>query len=115
MRKLAIPMFTFLAALTVPAATLQGVIADWNCTPDMVRDGRAKVLRQKRNCSMMKNYNREAYGVITVDKKYYRLDDHGSKLARQLLANTPDKDNLKVIVTGDIDGDTIKVTNMSEL
>ncbi|HTU44414.1 MAG TPA: hypothetical protein VMF91_05100 [Bryobacteraceae bacterium] len=106
---------TLLAAGTLSAADLQGVIADWNCTQDMVRNGRAKVLKQNRNCSMMKNYNRAAYGLITSDKKYYRLDDNGNNLARRLLADTPDKDNLKVVVSGDIDGDTIKVTNMSEL
>ena len=104
-----------LAAVSLSAADVQGVIADWNCTQDMVRDGRQKVLKQNRNCSLMKNYNRAAYGLITQDQKYYRLDDNGNKLARELLANSPDKDNLKVIVSGDIDGDTIKVTNMSEL
>ena len=64
---------------------------------------------------MMKDYRRSAYGLITSDQKYYRLDDNGNRLARVLLGNTPDKDNLKVIVTGEIDGSTIKVTNMSEL
>lgn len=106
---------SLLAACSLPAADLQGVIADWNCTQDMVRNGRAKVLKQNRNCSMMKNYDRAAYGLITADKKFYRLDDNGNKLARQLLANTPDKDNLKVIVNGDLEGDTVKVANMSEL
>jgi hypothetical protein len=108
-------VFSAMAACAAAAADMQGVLADWNCTQDMARNGRAKVLKENRNCSMMKNYNRNAYGLITVDKKFYRLDDNGNKLARQLLANTPDKDNLKVIVSGDIDGDTIKVTNMSEL
>ena len=104
-----------LAATALSAADVQGVLADWNCTQDMVRNGRAKVLKQNHNCSMARNYNRAAYGLITQDKKYYRLDDNGNKLARELLANSPDKDNLKVIVSGDIEGDTIKVTNMSEL
>jgi hypothetical protein len=31
------------------------------------------------------------------------------------LKDTIDKDNLKVVVTGEIEGDTIHVTNMSEL
>ncbi|MBV9762939.1 MAG: hypothetical protein JO340_20430 [Acidobacteriaceae bacterium] len=106
---------TLLPACILSAIDLQGVIADWNCTQDMVRNGRSKVLKQNRNCSLVKNYNRGAYGLITMDKKFYRLDDNGNKLARELLANTPDKDNLKVIVSGDIDGDTIKVINMSEL
>lgn len=123
MRRLLTPIFWMLAISSALAATdLQGVVADWSCTQDMVRYGRAKVLKQNRSCSMTKNYDRAAYGLITQDKKFYRLDDNGNKLARQLLANSPDKDNLKVIVTGDIipsqtgaGGDTIKVTNMSEL
>ena len=116
MQKSALLVFlSVLAAASLSAADIQGVIADWNCTQDMVRNGRQKVLKQNRGCSMMKNYNRSAYGLITGDKKFYRLDDNGNKLARELLANTPDKDNLKVVVSGDIDGDTIKVTNMSEL
>lgn len=106
---------TLLASCLLCAADLQGVIADWNCTRNMVRNGRATVLKQNRNCSLVKNYNRAAYGLITIDKKFYRLDDNGARLARELLANTPDKDNLKVIVSGDIDGDIIKVSNMSEL
>lgn len=100
---------------TAQAADLQGVIADWNCVPAMVREGRAKTLRQRRDCSLMKNFNRPGYGLITDDKKFYRLDENGNKQARLLLKNTPDKDNLKVVVTGDIEGDTVKVTNMSLL
>ena len=96
-------------------ADLQGVLADWNCAQDMAQQGRDKVLKENRNCSLQKNYQREAYGLITSDGKYYRLDDNGNKLARELLGNSPSKDNLNVIVSGDIDGQTLKVTNMSEL
>lgn len=96
-------------------ADLQGVIVDWNCAQQMAEKGRLQTLKNNRACSMMKHYNRSAYGLITSDQKYYRLDDNGNRLARVLLANTPNKDNLKVIVSGEIDGGTIKVTNMSEL
>ena len=68
----------------VGAADLQGVIADWNCTQDMVRNGREATLKQKRSCSLMKNYNRAGYGLITDDKKFYRLDEAGNQQARQL-------------------------------
>jgi len=82
MRKLAsLALTTLFAACTLSAADIQGVIADWNCTQDMVRHGRDKILRQNRNCSLVKNYDRAAYGVITQDKKYYRLDDNGNKRA----------------------------------
>lgn len=97
------------------AAEIQGVIADWNCTRDMVRNGREATLKQRRGCSLTQDYNRAGYGLITEDKRFYRLDEAGNQQARQLLADTPDKDNLKVIVTGDIQGDTLKVKNMSLL
>jgi hypothetical protein len=116
MRPILTLLFLTLSATSVlPATDLQGVIADWNCTQDMVQHGREQVLKQNRSCSMMKNYNRVAYGLITQNKQYYRLDDNGNRLARELLGKTPDKDNLKVVVSGDIDGDTLKVTNMSLL
>ena len=100
----------------VSAATeIQGVVADWTCTETMVRMGRKKALRQNRACSLMKNFKRAAYGLITDDKKFYRLDDPGNQHILELLANTPDKDNLKVVVSGDIQGNTIKVTNITML
>lgn len=104
-----------LAPVVAPAADLQGVIEDWNCVKPMVKDGREKVLKQNHNCSLMTNYSRVAYGLITIDKKFYRLDDAGRAWALKLLKDTPDKNNLKVVVTGDIDGDTLHVKNMSEL
>jgi hypothetical protein len=97
------------------AAELQGVVADWNCVEAMVRNGREKILKQNRNCSMMKNFNRQAYGLITDNKKFYRLDDPDNRRILQLLRNTPDKDNLKVVVSGDLDGNTIKVSNITML
>jgi hypothetical protein len=100
---------------TASAAEMQGVIADWDCVKPMVEQGRAKVLKDRRSCSLMKNYNRAAYGLITDDNKFYRLEDPGNAKIRQLLKDTPDKDNLKVVVTGDQQGNTIKVANISEL
>ena len=99
----------------VAASDLQGVVVDWNCVKPMVRNGREKTLKQNGSCSMMKNYNRDAYGLITIDKKFYRLEDPGNSKIKQLLKNTPDKDNLNVVVTGDIQGGTIKVINISML
>lgn len=99
----------------VAGAELQGVIADWRCTETMTRDGREKVLLHDRSCSLLKKYNRGAYGLITIDKKFYRLDDEGKKHVLELLKNTRDRDNLKVIVRGDVQGNTIKVSDISML
>ncbi len=100
---------------TMAAAEMQGLITDWKCVKPMVQNGRDKTLRNNRSCSMMKNYRRPAYGLITSDNKYYRLEDPGNTKILQLLKDTPDKDNLKVVVTGDIQGGAMKVVNISEL
>ncbi len=116
MRKtLSIGLLILAAADLLSAAEMQGVIADWNCVQPMVRHGRLNTLKNNRACSLMRNYDRTAYGLITEDKKFYKLDDPGNNKIRQLLKDTPDKDNLKVVVTGDIQGGTIKVDNISEL
>src|SRR3982750_3742308 len=102
---------TFIAA----AAEIQGVLTDWNCTERMVRDGRENVLQQDRSCSLAKDSNRSAYGLITDKKKFYKLDEEGNRQARELLNNSHDKNNLKVIARGELEGNTIKVATMSIL
>jgi uncharacterized membrane-anchored protein len=97
------------------ATDLQGVLADWDCTQQMVQHGRAKTLKQKSSCSLDKNYSRNAYGLITDDKQFFKLDDAGRAWALKLLKDSPDKDNLHVIVSGTVDGNTLHVENMSEL
>jgi hypothetical protein len=103
-----------LTALT-QAAEIQGVIADWACVKPMVKNGREEVLRHNRSCSLVNNYERQAYGLITSEKKFYKLEDPGNQHVLQLLNNTPDKDNLKVVVRGEVQGDTIKVSDMTML
>ncbi|MGH9584602.1 MAG: hypothetical protein ACRD4O_16905, partial [Bryobacteraceae bacterium] len=81
----------------------------------MVKNGRERTLARHRGCSLVHNYKRPAYGLITADKKYYRLDDTGAKWARMLLKDSPVKDSLSVVVRGTIDDDTIQVKSMTEL
>ena len=93
---------------------LQGVIIDPNCAQDILKHGR-HVVKKRHECSLMKDYAREGYGMITDDRRFFRFDDAGNKRARELLKNTSDRDNLKVIVSGEIDGSIIKVANISLL
>lgn len=97
------------------AMDVQGVLADWVCVKSMVQNGREKTLKQNSTCSLNPNYSRQAYGIITDDNHYYKLDDAGRGWALKLLKDSPSKNNLKVIATGDVQGDTLHVTNMSEL
>jgi hypothetical protein len=112
---LAVLCLLLAAACFVHGAELQGVVIDRDCAEDILKHGRQIILKQRRDCSLRKRYIRDGYGIITDDQKFYKFDDAGNKKALQLLKNIPDRDNLKVIVSGDIDGDTIKVDRMSLL
>jgi hypothetical protein len=114
-RVLSAGILVFGMAAMSAAADIQGVIVDWNCAKRMAENGRAKTLMQDRSCSLVHNYVRASYGILTSDKKYYRLDEAGNKWAQTLLKDSPDKDNLQVVVRGDIEDDTIHVKNMTEL
>ena len=108
-------LFIIGTSFVAQATEIQGVLTDWNCTERMVRDGRANVLRQDQSCSLAKNSSRSAYGLITDAKKFYKLDEAGNKQARELLNNSHDKNNLKVLARGELEGNTINVTTMSIL
>ena len=103
------------ATVVSQGAEIQGVIADWNCVNDMVKNGRQKTLLNNHGCSLMKDYQRQAYGLITDDKKFYRLDDPGNQHIKQVLQDSSDRDNLRILVRGDLQGNTIKVTNVTIL
>ena len=112
-----LPAVCLLLAVTclVSGAEVQGLVIDRNCGEDIVKHGRRILLKQRRDCSLRKRYVRDGYGIVTDDQKFYEFDEAGNKKALQLLKNIPDKDNLKVIISGDIDGGTIKVGRMSLL
>jgi hypothetical protein len=114
-RTLGLALLVLLIAGMAAAAEVQGVIADWSCAKRMVKDGRQQTLKRDHSCSLAGNYNRPAYALITGNKKYYRLDGEGSEWARMLLKDSPNKDNLTVIVRGAIQGNTIQVKEMTEL
>ncbi len=106
---------SFLLSGALHAAEIQGVVADWKCTESMVRHGREQILKQDSSCSLVKNSDRDEYGLISDTKHFFRLDAEGNKRVKLLLHDSHDKDNLKVIVTGTLEGNLIKVTYASIL
>lgn len=97
------------------ADDIQGILVDQNCVEDIVKNGREATLRQRPNCSLKEHYDRPTYALVTEDKRYYTFDETGNKKALQILKGTPNRDGAKVVVTGDVEGDTIKVKYMSIL
>jgi hypothetical protein len=50
------------------------------------------------------------YGVFTTEGKFITLDQAGNQQAEQALKASKKKNNIKVQVTGDLSGDSMKVT-----
>ena len=63
-----------------------------------------------RECALMPDCVKAGYGVCTADGKYLTFDQAGNQKAEQALKASKKKDNVKVRVTGDQSGDTLKVT-----
>jgi len=55
------------------------------------------------------------YGILTSAKKFLKFDSTGSKEIAAALKNSTKKDHLRVDVTGDVQGDTLKVTSIKLL
>jgi hypothetical protein len=111
----AVAVLGLAGAMWLGAEDLQGTLSDWNCTERMAHDGRARVLQRDRSCSLVRNPERKSYGLITDDNRYFQLDEAGSRLAKELLNNSHDRDNLHVVVRGKVEGKTMKVETMSIL
>ncbi len=52
-------------------------------------------------------------GIITSDGTFLKLDEAGTEKALALLKETDKKDTIRVNVTGEVDGDTVKVASVS--
>lgn len=63
-----------------------------------------------RDCDLM--CATAGYGVYTAEGQYLKFDEAGSKLALALLKSSDKEDHLRVDVTGDKDGETIKVKSI---
>ena len=55
------------------------------------------------------------YGVITSDKKFLKFDAEGNKQVVVALKASDKKDHLRADVTGEVQGDTLKVTSIKLL
>ena len=65
-----------------------------------------------RECALMPACQKSGYGVFTYEQKFLKFDEAGSRKALAALKATKKEDDLKVEVTGEIQGDTIKVTSL---
>jgi hypothetical protein len=97
--------------------SMVGYLVDQNCAKGMVMDdvkkSDAKAAKHTKECSLDDACKANGYGIVTGGK-LYKFDDAGNKKAADYLNTTKKEDNIKVIVTGTMDGDKIKVESIKD-
>ena len=94
--------------------TITGNLMD-NACAESAKDLGARAKGHSTSCALMDGCEKSGYAVYAADNKLYKLDDKGNDLAVGVLKSTQTKKGLKVSVEGTLDGDTIKVTKLTEV
>ena len=96
--------------------TLTGYMIDNSCAANHAKDKTFAtwVKTHGTSCAMMEACEKSGYAVF-ADDKLYKFDDAGNSSAEALLKATKSKKGLHVKAEGTLDGDTLKVTKLTEI
>jgi hypothetical protein len=84
-------------------------IVDVACSKKMAADADSHT----RECNLM--CEKSGFGIVTADKKFLKFDADGNAKVLAELKASDKKDHIRVNVSGDVQGDTIKVTSVKLL
>ena len=95
---------------------LTGNLIDNACASHHVndKDFGDRVAGHTTSCALMATCKTSGFAVY-ADKKLYKLDDAGSKLALDILEGSNTDKGVRVAVEGTLEGDTIHVTKLTEV
>ena len=118
---LCVPALVAGCAAVASAAQVQGILIDEMCSSKAevrivsgprLEGGMIVAEAHTRECALMPACEKSGYGVFTYDNKFLKFDAAGSRKALAALKASKKEDDLKVEVTGEIQGDTIKVASL---
>jgi hypothetical protein len=107
-----------------PPAHIHGVLIDRECSGKAelrivpgprLEGGMIVAEAHTRECARMPQCQRSGYGVFTYEQKFLPFDEAGNRMAIEALEKTQKLGNLQVEVTGELQGDQIKVTHLQLL
>ena len=84
--------------------------ATWNGTLTDVMCKDKDVANHTKSCAL--GCAKSGFGVVTADGKFLKLDEAGNSKALAALKSSSKEKDLKVTVSGDLDGETIKVNSL---
>lgn len=95
--------------------TLTGYLIDNSCAASATAEKPlgSWVKTHPTSCAKMEACEKSGYSIF-ADNKLYKFDDNGNNSAEELLKNTKSTKGLNIKVEGTVDGDTVKVTKLTE-
>jgi|SRR5579883_1655315 len=106
----------FLLAGAMQAAAfadqLNGTLMTTMCAAQAAKGGPEAVAKHERTCNLKPNCAKTGFGVLTSDNKFYRFDEAGEAKALKALQESTKQDDMKVVVTGEIQGSKIVVSSL---
>ena len=118
---LCVPLLLAGAAAVASAAQVQGILIDQMCSSKAevrivsgprLEGGMIVAEAHTRECALKPECQRSGYGVFTYDNKFLKFDHAGNRKALAALRASKKEDDLKVEVTGEVEGDMIKVASL---
>jgi hypothetical protein len=97
-------------AIAASAASVDGTLMDKACNT-----AKKDAKTHERSCALMPPCQKSGYVVVTPEGKVLTLDAKGNDEALKALKASTKKDDLRVTVTGDVSGDSIKVASLKLL
>ena len=84
-------------------------VVDVNCSKKVTADPDSHT----RDCAL--KCAASGFGIVTKDKQFLKFDAEGNAKVADALKASDKKDHLRVDVSGDVQGDTLKVTSIKLL
>ncbi|HEY2934762.1 MAG TPA: hypothetical protein VGK99_23760 [Acidobacteriota bacterium] len=104
-------LIVLLVALSAFGAdkSYSGMLMDKMCSASS--GDAAKVAKHSKACALMDSCIASGYGIV-IDGKFIKFDANGDKLVSEWLEKTDKTRELKIEVTGTMDGDILKVETL---
>lgn len=112
MRRIALVLLTAAALSAFAAETkVQGYLVDLACASE---EGQTPGFGAKhsKGCLQMPECVKSGYGVLTDDKKVIKFDAASNAKAKQFIADLKKNKDIKVNVTGTVDGERMAVSKI---
>jgi hypothetical protein len=111
MKKIVMVLFAGVAIAAFAADTqVKGYLLAQGCASESHKPGFGA--KHPKECLERDECAKSGYGVLTDDQKFIKFDAAGNEQAKKFISALTKKSDIKVAVTGNVDGDQIAVSKI---